>query len=72
MTKQQDALLGYLEFALTNMVEQNEILFRDKFGIKDVALNTIVGVMYDNAYEVLNEMERSCDEINDIVSPQKY
>ena len=57
MTKhEQDALLGYLEFNLTSMVEQMEILLKDKLNAADIA------VMYDGAYEVLNEMERSLNE----------
>lgn len=69
MTKQeQSALLGYLEFTLTNMVEQNEISIRNKFAFDQTTIDALIGMMYDNAYEVLNELERSYGEINDLTS----
>lgn len=69
MTKQeQDALLEYLEFTLTTMVEQNEIAIRQKFGFDAFTIDALVGLMYDNSYEVLNEMERSYGEVNDMTS----
>lgn len=69
MTKQeQDALLEYLEFTLTTMVEKNEIAMRERFSMASYTIDEVVGLMYDNAYEVLNEMERSYGEVNDLTS----
>lgn len=72
MTKQeQEALLGYIEFNLTTMVEQNEITLREKFSLSQDTITDIVGIMYDSAYEVLHEMERSYDEVNQMMVNQK-
>lgn len=69
MTKdEQNALLGYLEFNLTVMVEQNELKLKELYAFDQDTLDSIVGLMYDNAYEVLNEFERSYSELNDINS----
>ena len=61
---EKSALLGYLEFNLVSMVEQLE---------KKLCMHldtTAVGFLYDGAYEVLNEMERTLtDQREDI--PQK-
>ncbi len=56
---EQDALLGYLEFNLTSMVEQFEILLKGKLNAEEIT------AMYDGAYEVLNEMERSLAEVQE-------
>ncbi len=62
---EQDALLDYLEFNLTSMVEQQEIKLTGK--IDPEMLNQIVGDLYDGAYEVLGEMRRSLgDRMDDI------
>lgn len=53
MTKHEvDALLGYIEFNLTTMVERIEqkVKALDSDGI---------GTIYDEAYEVLHEIERT-------------
>ena len=69
MTKaEQDALLGYIEFLLTTMVEQNEITLRSQSSVDQRTGDIMVGVMYDNAYEVLNELERSYAAINEMSS----
>jgi len=60
MTKdEQNALLGYLEFNLTTMVEQFEIRLKDKLNTEELV------AICDGAYEVLNEMERSLTEVSD-------
>jgi hypothetical protein len=64
---EQEALLGYLEFTLTTMVEQNEITLRKKFSFDQETIDALVGMMYDNAYEVLNEIERSYDDVNKLI-----
>jgi hypothetical protein len=66
MTKhEQDALLGYLEFNLTSMVESLEIQLRESLDPQ------MVTAMYDAAYEVLNEMERTLTEQNESIPPAK-
>lgn len=52
---EKEALLGYLEFTLTKMVEGLEAQ-----GI--VVGDPQVGAMYDAAYGVLNEMEETLAE----------
>jgi hypothetical protein len=60
-THEKDALLGYLEFNLITMLEQIERRHTQLFG---VGLNPeATGMMYDEAYEVLNEMERTLDDM---------
>jgi hypothetical protein len=54
---ERDALLGYLEFNLTTMVEQIEVSLRDQ-----LTPNALTG-LYDKAYEVLYEIERSLNEV---------
>jgi hypothetical protein len=54
-TDEKEALLGYLEFNLTTMVEGLE-----KQRIVDGQEQ--VGKLYDAAYEVLHEMERTLND----------
>ena len=61
---EREALLGYLEFNLTDMVEQVEIKLVKKFDQE--ILNEIGGTLYDAAYEVLSEMERSLTELEEM------
>lgn len=49
---EKEAVLNYLEFALTSMVERLE-----REGI--VIEQSQVGATYDAAYEVLNDMEQT-------------
>lgn len=66
MTKdEQEALLGYLEFCLIAMVEKNESTLRNTLFFKEDEQSKIIGMMYDEAYEVLNEIERSFNDINE-------
>ena len=56
MTKnEKEALIGYLEFNLVKHCEQVE---------KNLDPDA-VGAMYDSAYGILNEMERSLQDIID-------
>jgi hypothetical protein len=58
MTKdEKSALLQYLEFNLVTMVEQYQISLSGKIG--QSVTDEILGDLYDGAYEVLNEMERT-------------
>lgn len=59
-TAEKDAILGYLEFALTNMVEGLETE-------KIINGSPQVGAVYDGAYGVLNEMERLLTEHLELV-----
>lgn len=54
ITAEKEAILTYLEFSLTTMVEG--------LNIKDELL---LGNVWDAAYEVLNEMERSLTEMQE-------
>ena len=57
---EKDAVLGYLEFTLTTMVEGLETS-------KIINGKTQVGAVYDAAYEVLNEMERLLTEHQELM-----
>lgn len=60
MTKdEKEAFLNYLEFALTSMVDELE-----REGI--VHGQPQIAAVYDAAYEVLNEMERTVTSIYEI------
>lgn len=52
---EKEALLGYFEFTLTEMVQGLE-------AEKIINGSPQVGAVYDAAYEVLNEMERMLAE----------
>lgn len=56
---EKEALLGYLEFNLTSMVEGLEVQYGH--ALTPMTLRS----MYDAAYEVLNEIERSLTEVTD-------
>jgi hypothetical protein len=61
MTKaEQDALLEYLEHTLVTMVEGYEVKLRGLIEPDAIA------ILYDGAYEVLNEMERSLAEVEEM------
>lgn len=65
MTKnEKDAILGYLEFALTEMVQRLEIE-------KIINGPLEISKMYDSAYEVLNEMERTFTEDMELNKEEK-
>ena len=57
---EREALLGYIEFSLTQMVQELE-----KEGI--ISGTPQVGAVYDAAYEVLNDMEITLADHNEIV-----
>lgn len=61
---EKEAILGYLEFALTTMVEGLE---------KEKILNgdPQVGAVYDAAYEVLNDMEQTLSDHQELVAHEK-
>lgn len=61
---EKDAILGYIEFVLTQMVESLETK-----GIVNGPLQ--VGAVYDAAYEVLNEMERTLTEHLELVKAEQ-
>lgn len=67
MTKDEiNALLGYLEFNLVAMVESVETKLDGQ------ADPTCISVLYDEAYEVLNEMERTLmDTVGDVPLTKK-
>ncbi len=61
---EKDAILGYLEFALTSMVEGLE---------KEKILNGSpqVGAVYDAAYAVLNDMEQTLTDHQELCQQEK-
>lgn len=61
---EKNAMLGYLEFALTEMVGNLE-----KNGILNGSPQ--VSEVYDAAYEVLNEMERTLTEHVEVVQEER-
>lgn len=63
-TNEKEALLGYIEFALTQMVAGLETE-------KIINGAPQVGAVYDAAYEVLNEMERTLTEHLEICAEEK-
>lgn len=54
-TTEKEALLNYLEFTLTTMVEELE-------SNKIINGQPQVGAVYDAAYEMLNEIERTLND----------
>ena len=65
MTKhEKEAVLGYLEFVLTEMVQGLETE-------KIIYGSPQVGKVYDAAYEALNEMERTLNEEIELVSEER-
>lgn len=61
---EKDAILGYIEFALTQMVDGLE---QEKI----IGGAPQVGAVYDAAYEVLNEMERTLTEHLELVQAEQ-
>jgi len=60
---EKQALLTYLEFNLTSMVEGFEIALKHTH---PEVIEQIVGLFYDGAYEVLEEMERTLTEVDEL------
>jgi hypothetical protein len=63
-TAEKEAILGYLEFALTNMVEALEVE-------KIINGSPQVGAVYDAAYDVLSEMENLLTEHQELMSHER-
>lgn len=63
-TQERDALLGYIEFNLTTMVERYQELYARKFGV--LLDERAVGLLYDEAYEVHYELERTLNDMENV------